>query len=107
MEVKLEHYRVFREVARQGGFSAAAGKLFVSQSAVSPLFSLLQFNIVNQAFHNDLKTFFFCQCRSLFILRCIYLINNIAQNAFAVRISVFCRYKWLKYFTFKYCSIMR
>lgn len=35
MEVKLEHYRVFREVARQGGFSAAAGKLFVSQSAVS------------------------------------------------------------------------
>ena len=35
MDVKLELYRTFREVARRGSFSAAAEALFISQSAVS------------------------------------------------------------------------
>ena len=35
MDTNLELYRVFREVARQSSFSAAARELYVSQSAVS------------------------------------------------------------------------
>ena len=35
MEVKLELYRVFKEVAETGNISAAAKNLYISQSAVS------------------------------------------------------------------------
>ena len=35
MAVKLELYRVFLEVAQTGNISAAAQKLYISQSAVS------------------------------------------------------------------------
>lgn len=35
MAVRLELYRVFLEVAKQGNISAAAQNLFISQSAVS------------------------------------------------------------------------
>ena len=39
------------------------------QSSVTSFFPLLQFNIVNQAFHDCLKTFFFCRLfRSSFLL---------------------------------------
>ena len=37
MAVRLELYRVFLEVAKQGNISAAAQNLFISQSAVSPV----------------------------------------------------------------------
>ena len=36
MAVKLELYRVFKEVATAGNITAAAQALFISQSAVSP-----------------------------------------------------------------------
>ena len=35
MSVKLELYRVFKEVAEAGNITAAAQTLFISQSAVS------------------------------------------------------------------------
>ena len=35
MAVKLELYRVFKEVAETGNISAAAKNLYISQSAVS------------------------------------------------------------------------
>lgn len=35
MSVKLELYRVFKEVAEAGNITAAAQNLFISQSAVS------------------------------------------------------------------------
>lgn len=37
MSVKLELYRVFKEVAEVGNITAAAQALYISQSAVSPV----------------------------------------------------------------------
>ncbi|MCL2351353.1 MAG: LysR family transcriptional regulator [Firmicutes bacterium] len=42
MDISLESYRIFREVARTGGVSKAAGALFVSQSAVSQAIKQLE-----------------------------------------------------------------
>ncbi len=42
MEVNLEHYRVFREVADKLSFSAAANALFITQPAVSQTITALE-----------------------------------------------------------------
>ncbi len=45
MEVNLEHYRVFREVADKLSFSAAANALFITQPAVSQTITSLERNL--------------------------------------------------------------
>jgi len=42
MDINFEHYKVFYNVAKLGSFSAAAKKLFISQSAVSQSIKILE-----------------------------------------------------------------
>ena len=48
--IKLELYRVFREVAQTGNFSKAAQNLFISQSAVSQSIRQLEDSLQTRLF---------------------------------------------------------
>lgn len=50
MSVKLEHYRVFKEVAEAGNITAAAQTLFISQSAVSQSIKQLEAELQTRLF---------------------------------------------------------
>ena len=55
MAVKLELYRVFLEVAQQGNISAAAQRLFISQSAVSQSVKQLEEQLQVRLFSRSTK----------------------------------------------------
>ena len=55
MDIDLELYRVFREVARTGNISKAAEKLFVSQSAVSQSIMQLESKIGGKLFDRSVR----------------------------------------------------
>ena len=50
MSVKLELYRVFKEVAEAGNITAAAQTLFISQSAVSQSIKQLEAELQTRLF---------------------------------------------------------
>ena len=50
MAVKLELYRVFKEVAEVGNITAAAQNLFISQSAVSQSIKQLESDLQSRLF---------------------------------------------------------
>ena len=50
MSVKLELYRVFKEVAEAGNITAAAQTLFISQSAVSQAIKQLEAELQTRLF---------------------------------------------------------
>jgi len=55
MDIHLELYRVFREVAKSGNISKAAEKLFVSQSAVSQAIMQLENKIGGKLFDRGIR----------------------------------------------------
>lgn len=55
MDIDLELYKVFREVARSGNISRAAEKLFVSQSAVSQAIMQLESKIGGKLFDRGVR----------------------------------------------------
>ena len=55
MDINLELYRVFREVAKSGNISKAAEKLFVSQSAVSQAIIQLESRIGGKLFDRSAR----------------------------------------------------
>ena len=54
MSVKLELYRVFKEVAEAGNITAAAQTLFISQSAVSQSIKQLEAGAADPAVRPEL-----------------------------------------------------
>ena len=54
MSVKLELYRVFKEVAEAGNITAAAQALYISQSAVSPSIKQLEGELQTRLFARKL-----------------------------------------------------
>jgi len=55
MNINLELYRIFREVAKSGNISKAADKLFVSQSAVSQAIKQLEQKLGGTLFHRNAR----------------------------------------------------
>ena len=55
MDISLELYRIFREVARSGNISRAAQRLFVSQSAVSQAILQLEHKIGGKLFDRSVR----------------------------------------------------
>jgi len=55
MDIDLELYRIFREVAKIGNISKAAEKLFVSQSAVSQAIMQLENKIGGKLFDRSVR----------------------------------------------------
>lgn len=55
MNINLEHCRIFKEVAEQKSFTAAASKLFVSQSAISQAIKQLESDLSLQLFYRNSK----------------------------------------------------
>jgi len=55
MDIHLDLYRVFREVAKSGSISKAAERLFVSQSAVSQAIMQLEDKIGGKLFHRSVR----------------------------------------------------
>jgi len=55
MDINLELYKIFREVAHCGNISKAAQKLFVSQSAVSQAIMLLESKIGGKLFDRSVR----------------------------------------------------
>ena len=55
MSVKLELYRVFKEVAEAGNITAAAQTLFISQSAVSQSIKTLEKKLEQPLFIRSTK----------------------------------------------------
>ena len=55
MDIDLELYRVFREVAKAGNISKAAEKLFVSQSAVSQAIKQLETKVGGKLFDRSVR----------------------------------------------------
>ena len=55
MDINLELYRVFREVAKNGNISKAADKLYISQSAVSQAIMRLESKIEGRLFDRSVR----------------------------------------------------
>ena len=55
MEINLEHYKLFYEVAKYGNFSKAAEHIYISQPAITQAIKKLEENLGGALFYRNVK----------------------------------------------------
>ena len=80
MKTKLDYYRIFYETARYRSFSTAAGRLYISQSAISQCIHQLEDDLNVQLFVRTRKGVSLTNEGKILFLKVENAINSIEQG---------------------------